>query len=222
MVLVVDNYDSFVHNLARYCRRLGQDTLVLRNDDDRLRDDTLMRSIRALVISPGPCSPDEAGESLRLVHEHHEHLPILGICLGHQAIVQSLGGRIVRSTRPVHGQATKILHDESYEFAGISSPCLVARYHSLIAEFDSIPNCLEISARTDEGAVMAVRHRRLPVFGWQFHPESILTKVGFKLLSRFFELAKLDVNSTPTFESEHRVSTLTKSDDRWPLRPITF
>lgn len=213
MILIVDNYDSFVHNLARYFERLGQKTFVARNDAvDKAWMDT--NQPRALVISPGPCGPSEAGNTLALLDEAIGNIPVLGVCLGHQAIIESLGGKIVKSGRPTHGRSSEIQHDEQQEFEGLPNPLTVARYHSLIAEPSTVPNCLQVSARTSDETIMAVRHRELPVFGWQFHPESILTEHGYALLSAFLRLAEFPVAALPDFDSELPRDDV--RDERWP------
>ena len=221
MILLIDNYDSFAHNLARYLRLLGQETLVVRNDavDFAMLD---AGDFEAVVISPGPCSPNEAGCSLKLIERYASRIPILGICLGHQAIVQALGGTIIRSSLPMHGRSSPILHDGLKEFEGLPNPCEVGRYHSLVANPDTIPACLLVSARTVDGLVMAVRHREFPVFGWQFHPESILTESGFTLLANFLRLANLEAAATPEFALEKRVGDKDTNVDAWPKRPVTF
>ena len=220
MILLVDNYDSFAHNLARYLRLLGQETLVVRNDavDFALLDEG---HADAIVISPGPCSPNEAGCSLQLIERYHSRIPILGICLGHQAIVQALGGTIVRSSLPMHGRSSPIVHDGLKEFEGLANPCTVGRYHSLVADPEKIPECLVVSAKTEDGMVMAVRHLEYSVFGWQFHPESILTESGFTMLASFLHLANLEAAATPDFSSEKQVADRTVAKD-WPERPVTF
>ena len=191
MILVIDNYDSFVHNLARYLRQLGHETAVYRNDEidtesiSRIQPD-------AIVISPGPCTPDEAGCSLNVIEHLAYEIPILGVCLGHQAIVQSFGGSVVCANEPVHGRSTQIRHDEAGIFEGLPTPMTVGRYHSLIAEPDSLPACLNVTATTTDGIVMAVTHQELPVFGLQFHPESILTQHGYSMLGNFLKIAKCD------------------------------
>jgi anthranilate synthase/aminodeoxychorismate synthase-like glutamine amidotransferase len=190
MILVIDNYDSFVHNLARYIRQLGCPTEVVRNDCLTVEQ---VREInpQAVVVSPGPCTPNEAGISLALIGELHKEIPILGICLGHQAIVQALGGKVVVSHQPMHGRESQVVHWGSLMFAGIPSPFRAGRYHSLIAERDSLPACLRISARTDDFTIMAVEHVSLPVIGLQFHPESILTESGYRIIQNFLTVAKL-------------------------------
>jgi anthranilate synthase/aminodeoxychorismate synthase-like glutamine amidotransferase len=188
MLLLIDNYDSFVHNLARYFERLRQETLVVRND---VIDVAGIQRLRpgAIVLSPGPCTPREAGTSLKIVRILHTELPILGVCLGHQVIAEALGGRIVRAPAPVHGQSSIITHDGAGLFAGVPSPLAVGRYHSLVAEPGSLPAELRPTAWTEDGVLMAFEHVRYPVYGVQFHPESILTECGYAMLANFLELA---------------------------------
>jgi anthranilate synthase/aminodeoxychorismate synthase-like glutamine amidotransferase len=206
MILLIDNYDSFVYNLARYLQRLGHDTHVVRNTAiDAAAARALMPE--AIVLSPGPCTPQQAGCSLELVRQCYTELPILGVCLGHQTIAEALGGRIVRAREPVHGRSFPICHDGRGVFAGLPDQILGCRYHSLVVEEASLPECLEVSARTDDGAIMALRHRRLPVVGLQFHPESILTDAGYWLLAGFLRLAGLAVPAeVPGIDSERRVT----------------
>jgi anthranilate synthase/aminodeoxychorismate synthase-like glutamine amidotransferase len=187
MILVIDNYDSFVHNLARYFERLGERTSVVRNNAIGVNDVRRMRPA-AIVLSPGPCTPNEAGECLRLVRELHQELPMLGVCLGHQVIAQALGGKIVRATA-VHGKATAIRHDGSRLFEGLPSPLSVGRYHSLVVEPMSLPEQLRPTAWAEDGELMAFEHVELPVFGVQFHPESVLTEGGFEILANFLRSA---------------------------------
>ena len=190
MILLIDNYDSFVHNLARYFVRLGQPTQVVRNDAVDAEGVAALRPA-AIVLSPGPCTPREAGCSLEVVRRLHREIPILGVCLGHQAIAAALGGRVIRAAEPVHGRASTILHDGRGIFAGLPERFAACRYHSLLVEEASLPDELEVSARTPEGLIMALRHRELPVVGVQFHPESILTDVGYDLLKNFLRLANV-------------------------------
>ena len=214
MILLVDNYDSFVHNLARYFELLGQTTRVVRND--QVDTDWIdARDVDALIFSPGPCAPDQAGNSLKLLNAYIGRLPILGVCLGHQAIVQSLGGNIVRSEQPVHGRTSRIRHDEKQEFEGLPNPLEVARYHSLIAEPSSLPKSLTVSSTTEDGTIMSIRHREFPVVGWQFHPESILTPDGFSMLAAFLKLASLPVTQLPAFEHELPGKD-DKPNEQWP------
>lgn len=192
MILLIDNYDSFVFNLARYFARLGQTTRVVRNDQI---DASGVRELRpdAIVISPGPCAPQQAGGSLSIVRELHREIPMLGVCLGHQVIAEALGGRIVRSAEPVHGRTSEIFHDGEGLFAGLPSPMLGSRYHSLVVEESSLPDQFAVSARTADGVIMAFHHRELPVFGLQFHPEAILTEHGYPLLRAFLSRAAIAV-----------------------------
>ncbi len=202
MILLIDNYDSFVYNLARYFEQLGQRTRVVRNT---AVDPADVRSLRpaAIVFSPGPCAPDRAGCSLEVVRQLHAEIPMLGICLGHQAIAQAFGGRIVRAREPVHGRASAIHHNGRGVFAGLPSPLRGCRYHSLVAEETSLPSCLEAMARTEDGTLMAIQHHKLPVLGLQFHPESILTEHGYALLAAFLRLAGLSPpQALPSIESE--------------------
>ena len=182
MILIIDNYDSFVHNLARHVRQLGFETCVIRNDEPV--PDT---EFAAMIISPGPCTPDEAGISVDLIKQHGAATPILGVCLGHQAIVQAYGGQIIRATEPMHGRASLIEHDGSPMFENIPSPFKVGRYHSLVADPSSLPDCLQVSATTANGTIMAIHHKQHPVIGLQFHPESVLTEHGYQLLKNFLK-----------------------------------
>lgn len=188
MILLIDNYDSFVHNLARYFRRLGQETQVVRNDAIDVHN---VRQLRpdAIVLSPGPCTPQEAGCSVALVRELAGAVPLLGVCLGHQALAAAWGGRIVRAPEPMHGRTSPVLHEGRGLFRGLPSPLTAGRYHSLVAEVATLPACLAVSARTADGIIMALEHREFPVFGLQFHPESVLTSHGYRLLANFLELA---------------------------------
>lgn len=201
-LLVVDNYDSFVFNLARYLKRLGQETRVFRNTAIGVGEVRRLAPA-AIVLSPGPCAPKQAGCSLALVREFCGQLPILGVCLGHQAIAEALGGRIVRAPEPVHGRVSAVYHDGRGVFEGLPSPLQGCRYHSLIVEPASLPDCLEVCATTQDGIVMAIRHRQFPVVGLQFHPESILTEMGYAVLANFLRLAGLPVPAAvPSWESE--------------------
>lgn len=192
MILLIDNYDSFVFNLARYFERLGQPTSVVRND---AIDVAGIRALRptAVILSPGPCTPTEAGCSLDVVRELHTELPILGICLGHQAIAAAFGARVVRAVEPVHGRGWAVEHNRRGLFADLPSPLTAGRYHSLVVEEASLPDGLEVTARTPERVVMAIAHRSYPVVGLQFHPESVLTEWGYALLAAFLRLAGLPV-----------------------------
>jgi len=181
VILVLDNYDSFVHNLARYFARLGQRTMVVRNSELEPDDVAALRP-EAIVLSPGPCTPRQAGCALELVRRWHGELPILGVCLGHQAIAEALGGRV-----------SSVWHDGRGVFADLPSPIEAARYHSLVVDRATLPEELEVSAWTEDGLVMAVRHRERPLVGLQFHPESILTGSGYAILAGFLGLAGLPV-----------------------------
>jgi anthranilate synthase/aminodeoxychorismate synthase-like glutamine amidotransferase len=191
---LIDNYDSFVHNLARYFRRLGQETRVLRNDAVAV---SAIRELRpaAIVLSPGPCTPNETGCCVDIVRELHAEVPLLGICLGHQTIAAALGGAVIRAREPRHGRASDIYHDAEGVFAGLPNPLRGCRYHSLVVEESSLPECLRVSARTAAGVVMAIRHVRFPVVGLQFHPESILTECGDRILAAFLRRCGLEVQS---------------------------
>jgi len=184
MILLIDNYDSFVYNLYQYLSEQGKDVRVYRNNRITVPEAEEMAP-ECIVLSPGPCSPDEAGISLDLIRQLAGKIPIFGVCLGHQAIGQALGGRVVRAGRPMHGKTSRVYHNGRGIFAGLPNPMPAARYHSLVIERESIPDCLEITARTEDGVIMAVRHRQLPVEGVQFHPESILTTGGKKLLANY-------------------------------------
>jgi anthranilate synthase/aminodeoxychorismate synthase-like glutamine amidotransferase len=181
VIVLVDNYDSFVHNLARYLRELGWATEVLRNDARSVAEVAALDP-SAIVISPGPCTPDEAGISVPLVRELGASVPILGICLGHQCIGRAFGGRVVRAERPMHGRASPIRHDGRAEFAGLPNPLTATRYHSLVVAPDDLPAELEASAWSEDGEIMALRHRERRIVGLQFHPEAILTERGHDLL----------------------------------------
>jgi anthranilate synthase/aminodeoxychorismate synthase-like glutamine amidotransferase len=202
MLLLIDNYDSFVFNLARYFTRLGQETVVVRHD---ALDAAAVRQMRpaAVVLSPGPCTPQEAGCSLEVVRQLHREVPILGVCLGHQAIAAALGGRVVRAAEPMHGRTSEILHDGAGVFAGLPNPLTACRYHSLVVGENSLPPELEVTARTKDGVVMAIAHRRFPTIGVQFHPESILTEAGYPLLANFLHMAGVTVATPlPEFADE--------------------
>lgn len=190
-VLVVDNYDSFVHNLARYFRELGRDVVVLRNDVATV-EAIAAHQPSHLVVSPGPCTPNEAGQSLAAIRHFAGRLPILGVCLGHQCIGQVFGGRVVRAKRPMHGKTSRVVHDGRGLFAGLPNPITVTRYHSLTVERDSLPDCLEATAESEDDEIMALRHRELAVMGVQFHPEAVLTEAGHALLANFLALNGVD------------------------------
>ncbi|HEV3031068.1 MAG TPA: aminodeoxychorismate/anthranilate synthase component II [Polyangia bacterium] len=186
MLLVIDNYDSFTYNLVQYLGELGQAVRVVRNDEIAAADIGALAPTH-LVISPGPCTPNEAGISLEAIKLWAGKIPIFGVCLGHQSIGQAFGGNIVRAARVMHGKTSKIFHDEQGVFAGLPNPFEATRYHSLLIERASVPDCLEVTAKTWDEEIMAVRHRTLPVESVQFHPESFLTTVGKDLLRNFLE-----------------------------------
>ena len=188
MILVLDNRDSFVHNLARYVRELGEEAVVRRSDEMTL-DEVGRLAPSHVIISPGPCTPAEAGISTDVVRRFGSTTPILGVCLGHQCIGAAFGGDVVRARYPMHGKTSTVVHDRKGLFAGINEPFLAGRYHSLVIAADSVPADLEVVARTKEdGTVMAVRHRSYPVHGVQFHPESVLTEEGRRILRNFLDL----------------------------------
>ncbi len=186
MILIVDNYDSFTYNLYQYCCELGAEVQVARNDAISLDEIDRMQPER-IIISPGPCTPNEAGISLAVIKRFGASIPLLGVCLGHQAIGQAFGGRVIRAPRPVHGKTEQIYHSGAGIFAGMSDPFIATRYHSLIVERATLPACLEITAWTNDGLIMGLRHRDYPISGVQFHPESILTTDGKQLLQHFLE-----------------------------------
>lgn len=187
MILVIDNYDSFTYNLVQYLGELGEDIVVRRNDETTLGDIEANLPSR-ILISPGPGCPSDAGISLALIAHFAGRVPILGVCLGHQAIGQVFGGRVVRASTVVHGKASEVVHDGKSIFRGLDSPLKAGRYHSLIVERESLPACLEVSAETRDGVIMGLRHHEQKIEGVQFHPESILTPAGKKLLSNFLQL----------------------------------
>jgi anthranilate synthase/aminodeoxychorismate synthase-like glutamine amidotransferase len=187
MLLLLDNYDSFTYNLAQYLGQMGQ-TLEVRRNDKITLDEIEMLAPERIVISPGPCTPKEAGISVPLIERFAGRIPILGVCLGHQAIGAAFGGRVIRARKLMHGKTSEIEHDGKTVFRGLPQNFTATRYHSLIVERKSLPRCLEISAETADGTIMGLRHRKLRVEGVQFHPESVLTTSGFRLLENFLAL----------------------------------
>lgn len=187
MIIVIDNYDSFTYNLVQYLGELGEEIIVRRNDEidiagiEQLAPDHIM-------ISPGPCSPNEAGISLSVIEHFKGKIPIIGICLGHQAIGQAFGGEVVRAERLMHGKTSEIIHDGKQLFADVPSPFIATRYHSLIVRRETLPDCLEITAETADGEIMGLRHKDYVIEGLQFHPESIITDYGLTLLRNFLQL----------------------------------
>jgi anthranilate synthase component 2 len=185
MILMIDNYDSFTYNLVQYFGELGAEVKVVRNDELTVDE---VRAARAthIVLSPGPCTPHEAGITLDLVRKI-SNTPILGVCLGHQAIGQAFGGQVVRARQVMHGKVSRIRHDAAGVFAGIPDNFVATRYHSLAVQRDGLPDCLEVSAQSEDGEIMGLRHRSLPVEGVQFHPEALLTEHGHRLLQNFLQ-----------------------------------
>jgi anthranilate synthase component II len=219
MLLLIDNYDSFVFNLARYFERLGQETVVLRNDVANVENVRALKPA-AIVLSPGPCTPTEAGCSLEIARELHESIPILGVCLGHQTIAAALGGRVVRAREPMHGRASAVSHNGKGIFAGVPNPFSAGRYHSLVVEEATLPESWIVTARTADGVVMAIVHRRQPVIGVQFHPESILTECGYPLLANFLRVAGTNVGTEIPSMASERIGPPAPSEI--PNVPVTF
>ncbi|QMV42274.1 aminodeoxychorismate/anthranilate synthase component II [Cohnella cholangitidis] len=184
MILVIDNYDSFTYNLVQYLGELGEEIVVHRNDEIDL-DGIAKLAPDHILISPGPCTPNEAGISLALLERFKGEIPIFGVCLGHQAIGQAFGGDVIRADQLMHGKTSEIKHDGRTVFEGLPSPFTATRYHSLIVKRDTLPDCLEISAETEDGLIMGLRHKEYAVEGVQFHPESIMTDNGLKILRNF-------------------------------------
>jgi para-aminobenzoate synthetase component II len=187
MILLLDNYDSFTYNLAQYLGQMGQELEVRRNDQITLDEIEALKPER-IVISPGPCTPAEAGVSVPLIERFAGEIPILGVCLGHQSIGAAFGGKVIRAQEVMHGKTSRIHHDSKTIFRGLPQDFPATRYHSLIVERESLPDQLEISAETSDGTIMGLRHRKLKVEGVQFHPESVLTEAGFKLLENFLTI----------------------------------
>jgi anthranilate synthase component 2 len=188
MILVIDNYDSFTYNLVHYLNELGAQTLVKRNDALSVADALALKP-EAVLLSPGPCAPDQAGICLELLHDAPDSLPIFGVCLGHQAMGQAFGGDVVRAKSLMHGKTSPIHHTSQGVFAGLPDPFIAARYHSLAVKRDTLPDVLEVTAWTEDGEIMGLRHKTRPIHGVQFHPESIATEHGHDLLANFLDLA---------------------------------
>ena len=186
MILMIDNYDSFTYNLVQYLGELGENLKVFRNDKIKIDEIRKLRP-KSIVISPGPGTPSDAGISLELIEELKGEVPILGVCLGHQCIGQAFGGKVVLADKPMHGKVDLIYHDKKEIFVGIVSPFTATRYHSLIVEKKSLPPALKVTAWTRKGEIMGLRHNKYPIWGVQFHPESIMTKVGKEILSNFLK-----------------------------------
>ncbi len=188
MYVLIDNYDSFTYNLLHYLGELGAEVEVWRNDA-LSADDVLAMKPQGIVISPGPCDPDQAGICLDMVTKAAGRLPILGVCLGHQSIGQAFGGRVIRAPQPMHGKVSEINHNGGTIFDGIPSPFVSTRYHSLMVEEDSLPDCLDITAKSDDGVIQGLAHKAFPIFGVQFHPESIASEHGHRLLGNFLDIS---------------------------------
>lgn len=219
MLLLIDNYDSFAHNLARYFVRLGCDVVVVRNDAITV-DEVKRLEPEAIVVSPGPRAPEQAGCSIEVIRECHQQTPILGVCLGHQAIVAAWGGRIER-TEPQHGRPSLVHHSQTGVFTGLPTPFSACRYHSLGCPREAVPAPLQVIGWTHDNIVMAVAHRKRPVIGLQFHPESILTEHGYEILGNFLRLAGITpITPLPTWEDELQRKLLPLPAG--PQRPATF
>lgn len=221
VILLIDNYDSFVHNLARYFRRLGQETIIARNDT--ISCDEIQRlAPQAIVLSPGPCTPTDAGNSVEIVRKLYREIPILGVCLGHQTIAAAFGAKIIRAMTPMHGRTSKVEHDGTGLFAELESPLTVCRYHSLVVDEATLAAEFAVTTRDDEDLIMAIQHRSLPLVGIQFHPEAILTDQGYRLLANFLQIAEITitVDINELVDSEIRVRPA--RPERIPQRPVTF
>jgi anthranilate synthase/aminodeoxychorismate synthase-like glutamine amidotransferase len=219
MILLVDNYDSFVYNLARYLAELGCATQVIRNDAMTVAEVGRLAP-EAIVISPGPCTPNEAGISVELIRQLGPRIPILGVCLGHQALGAALGARIVRAPEPVHGRTSLVQHQGERLFAGLPNPLRATRYHSLIVDEETLPAELRVVARTPDGIPMALEHATWPAFGVQFHPESILTDSGHRLLANFLSLAGVPVRKSAAGDRPAASVSPDSTDEWWSTRPL--
>ncbi|MER2006433.1 MAG: aminodeoxychorismate/anthranilate synthase component II [Psychrobacillus sp.] len=186
MILVIDNYDSFTFNLVQYIRQVSENVIVLRNDKTSI-DEIRKLKPQFILISPGPGNPDQAALGMEIIKYFYDKIPILGICLGHQVIAQAFGGIVKKAIAPMHGKVSVIRHDGRTVFSGIKNSISVARYHSLIVDFNTLPECLEVSALSDNGEIMGIRHKYFNVEGLQFHPESIMTQQGFEIIENFIK-----------------------------------
>jgi len=186
MILMIDNYDSFTFNIVQYLGQMGEDVRVFRNDQIKSSEIEKLKP-KAIFISPGPCSPREAGISVDVIRDFYQTVPIMGICLGHQAIGHAFGGDVVRAGRIMHGKTSPVINDGKTIFKGLPNPFSAGRYHSLIVKRETLPDCLEISAHTEEGEIMGLRHKQFPVEGIQFHPESVLTPQGKRIIRNFLK-----------------------------------
>ena len=187
MILMIDNYDSFTYNVVQYLGELGSDVKVVRNDMISIKDIEVIEPEK-IVISPGPCTPNEAGISIETINHFYKKIPILGICLGHQSIGAAFGGNIIKAKKIMHGKTSKIHHNQNYIFQNLPTPYTATRYHSLVAMEDSFPVDLKITATTDNGLIMGLEHKKFPIFGVQFHPESIVTEYGMDMIKNFLKL----------------------------------
>ena len=219
MILLIDNFDSFVFNLARYFQRLGQETYVVRNDEIDAEGVRKLAPV-ALVLSPGPCTPNEAGCSLEVVRTLWQELPMLGVCLGHQTIAAAFGAAITRASQPMHGRTSEVYHDASSLYRSIPCPFSVCRYHSLVVEPATLPGELIATSHTSDGVLMGLRHQDAPIVGVQFHPESILTEYGFQLLANFLAIAGLSADASHQQFPERQLSPVRTT--QLPTTPVTF
>lgn len=219
MILLIDNYDSFVFNLARYLRELGCDTRVVRNDAVSVNDVRALKP-QAVVISPGPCSPNEAGVSVELLRQLGPTVPMLGVCLGHQSLAAAFGGKVIRATEPVHGQTSLLRHAGTPLFAGVMNPFRATRYHSLVIDEASLPAELIVTAWTDDNVPMALEHQHHRLYGLQFHPESILTECGHQLLANFLRLAGMSPQSTSVTDRVLPISPIEETPST--TTPVTW
>lgn len=222
MILLIDNYDSFVYNLARFLEELGCETQIVRNDAITV-DDIRKLQPEAIVLSPGPCTPAEAGVCEEVIRQLGPSIPMLGVCLGHQAIATALGGRIERADEPVHGLASQITLEDSPLFAGLPNPLTVTRYHSLIVEESTLPGSLRVTSRTSDGIVMSLEHRSWKLTGVQFHPESVLTEHGHDLLANFLKSAEIRVKAGVSREQFPQDPEAGEDWETFPnMRPICW
>jgi len=190
MILLIDNYDSFTYNLLHYIGELGAEVEVVRNDAITTKEALARKNLQGIVLSPGPCTPDESGICMEIIRQASGKIPLFGVCLGHEAIGQAFGGKIVRAPEPIHGKVSEIHHESAGIFKNIPSPFKATRYHSLIVEKETLPDCLEITAHTKDGIIMAIAHKQHKTYGVQFHPESIASEYGHDILRNFLEVAR--------------------------------
>ncbi|RTR34100.1 aminodeoxychorismate/anthranilate synthase component II [Robertmurraya yapensis] len=198
MILVIDNYDSFTYNLVQYIQQIGEEIAIVRNDQVTVEDIERLQP-DAILLSPGPGNPRTAGICLDVVKRFHQETPILGVCLGHQIIAEAFGGIVKKAMQPMHGKVSNIEHDQNGVFANIPSPLQVTRYHSLVVDKSSLPFCLEITAQSNDGEIMGIRHNKFQVEGVQFHPEAILTDYGLRMVQNFFKKDNVHENKSATF-----------------------